>query len=235
MHEITLSGEKLFEIMGFPITNTFILALLISFGIFFIFYLFFRKTSLIPNKIQNLFEWILEGLFNFMDSVTGSRELTKDVFPVSATLFILILFSNLIELIPGVGVFSFLRSPSSDLNFTVALAGASVVYINVLAAKRTGIFNYFKKFVNKNPVLIFVGLLEGVSEISRIFSLAIRLFGNLFAGEILLVVISFLFAYVLPLPFLFLEIMVGFIQAFIFSSLIVIFYTTAVQTAHHGK
>lgn len=221
--------------MGFPVTNTLFLALIISFCIVLFFSLVFRKAGIIPNKVQNFFEWVLESLFNFMDSVTGSREITKDVFPISTTLFVLILLSNLIELIPGVGVFSFLRSPSSDLNFTVSLATVSILYINILAAKKVGLFNFLKKFINKNPILVFVGLLEGVSEISRIFSLAIRLFGNLFAGEILLMVTSFLFSFILPVPFLLLEIMVGFIQAFIFSSLIVIFYTTAIQTAHHAK
>jgi len=98
--------------------------------------------------------------------------------------------------------------------------------------RRLGFFTYIKKYVSKNPIFMFVGVLEGIAELSRIFSLAVRLFGNLFAGEILLIVTSFLFAYIMPLPFLFLEIIVGFIQAFIFSSLIVIFYTTAAEVAH---
>jgi F-type H+-transporting ATPase subunit a len=84
-----------------------------------------------------------------------------------------------------------------------------------------------KKFFNfKNPILFFVGILEGISEITRIFSLAVRLFGNLFAGEILLIIISYLFSFLLPLPFLGLEIFVSFIQALIFSSLVIIFYAT---------
>jgi F-type H+-transporting ATPase subunit a len=89
-----------------------------------------------------------------------------------------------------------------------------------------------KKFVSKNPVMLFAGILEGVGEITRIISLAFRLFGNLFAGEILLIVISALFAYGLPLPFLGLEVLVGLIQAFIFPTLIVIFYTIATQHVH---
>jgi len=233
--EISLSGEKIFEIAGFTVTNTFFLSLILSLGIFFLFSAVFKRIKIVPGKIQNFLEWIFESLLNFTDSITGSRDKTKDIFPVSCTLFVLILSSNLLELIPGVGVFHFLRSPSSDLNFTLSLALTSVFYVNFLAVRKLGALSYLKKFFSKNPIFMFVGFLEGISELSRIFSLAIRLFGNLFAGEILLIVISYLFAYIMPLPFLFLEILVGFIQAFIFSSLIVIFYTTAVEVAHnHG-
>ena len=232
MHEISISGEKLFEILGFTVTNTYFLSSLLGLGIFLLTAIIFKKASLIPDKIQNFLEFIFESLFNFIDSITGSREKTKEIFPLSCTLFVLILSSNFLELIPGVGVFSFLRSPSSDLNFTLALSLFSVSYINFLAMRRLGFFTYIKKYVSKNPIFMFVGVLEGIAELSRIFSLAVRLFGNLFAGEILLIVTSFLFAYIMPLPFLFLEIIVGFIQAFIFSSLIVIFYTTAAEVAH---
>jgi len=230
--EITISGEEIFEVAGFPVTNTFLFGLIVSLIILFLFVISFRKAKIIPGKIQNFCELIFESLFNFFSSITGNREITKEIFPLSATLFILILFCNLLEMLPGVGVFRFLRSPSSDLNFTIPLALISVLYLNFLAFKKFGI-SYSKKFLNfKNPILFFIGILEGVSEISRILSLAIRLFGNLFAGEVLLIVISCLFAYVLPLPFLALELLVAFIQALIFSSLITIFYATAVQHGH---
>lgn len=232
MSEISISGEKIFEIAGFSVTNTFFLSLFLSLVIFLSFSIVFRKTSIIPNKIQNFFEFILESFYNFVDSITSSRELTREIFPLSVTLFILILFSNLIELIPGVGVFPFLRSPSSDLNFTFALSSFSMLYVNFMALRRLGFVSYLKRFLNKNPIMLFVGVLEGLGELTRAFSLAMRLFGNLFAGEILLMVISSLFAYIMPLPFLLLEIIVGFIQAFIFSSLITIFYTASVQTIH---
>ena len=230
--EITISGEEIFEIYGFPVTNTFLFGLIVSLIISFLFVISFMKAKIIPGKIQNFSELIFESLFNFFNSITGSREITKEIFPLSATLFILILFCNLLEMLPGVGVFRFLRSPSSDLNFTIPLAFISVFYLNFLAFKKLGI-SYSSKFLNfKSPIFFFIGILEGVSEISRILSLAIRLFGNLFAGEVLLIVISCLFAYILPLPFLALELLVAFIQAFIFSSLITIFYATAVQHVH---
>lgn len=231
--EITISGEEIFEVFGLRITNTFFLSLILSLSIFFILFIVLGQKKIIPGKIQNFFEWILETLYNFINSVTNSPEKTKEIFPLAATLFTLILSSNLIELIPGVGVIHFLRSPSSDLNFTLALSLTAMFYINFLAIKKLGPFSYLKRFFNfKSPIFFFVGALEGISEITRILSLAMRLFGNLFAGEVLLIVTSFLFAYLLPLPFLGLEILVGLIQAFIFSSLVVIFYFTATQIEH---
>lgn len=231
--EIAISGEEIFKISHFQITNTFILSLVLSLVIFLFFLISLKKAKIIPGRIQHFWELILETLYNFFHSITNDDKKTKEIFPLAATLFILILFSNLLELMPGIGVIRFLRSPSSDLNFTLALALFSIFYINFLTIKNLGIFSYLKKFFNfKNPIFFFVGILEGMGEITRIFSLAIRLFGNLFAGEVLLIVTSFLFVYLLPLPFLGLEILVGLIQAFIFPSLIVIFYTTATQIEH---
>jgi F-type H+-transporting ATPase subunit a len=224
--EISIFPEKIFEVSNFPISSTFLLSLLIGFFLFFIFY-FGLKRRIIPNYFQAFLEWILETLLNYIDGVTGSRKKTLEIFPLASLLFIFIFFANILELLPGLGVFHFLRSPSSDLNFTSALAIISMLYIHFSAMKKLGIFNHLKKFFNfKNPILFFVGILEGISEITRTFSLAVRLFGNLFAGEILLIIVSYIFSFLLPLPFLGLEIFVSFIQALIFSSLVVIFYAT---------
>ena len=224
-------GEKVFEVFGISITNTFLLTLIVSIGVFFFVFLSLRPGKLLPKKLQNFWEFVLESLYNFFNSITGDVEKTRQIFPLACTLFILIWFCNLLELIPGLGIFRFLRSPSSDLNFTFALALISIISVNALAIKNLGTWNYLKKFISKDPIMMFAGVLEGMGELTRIISLTFRLFGNLFAGEILLIVTSFLFAYLLPVPFLGLEVLVGFIQAFIFSTLIVIFYTIANQ---HG-
>jgi F-type H+-transporting ATPase subunit a len=231
--EITISGEELFEIAGLKITNTFLIAPVIAAGLFFVFAIAFSKAKIVPTKIQNFFEFILEALYNFTQSITQDEKIAKEIFPIATTFFVLILASNMIELAPGLGLFHFLRSPSSDLNFTLALALFSVFFINISAIKKLGPLTYLKKYLNfKSPIDFFLGLLEGIGEITKILSLSFRLFGNLFAGETLLIITSFLFAYLLPLPFLGLEILVGFIQAMIFFSLTVIFYSTAVKHEH---
>lgn len=230
--EISIAGEKLFEVFDFPVTNTFLLTLIISFGVSVFTFFVFKNKNMIPKGLQNFWEFLLESLYNFFNSITGDLAKTKKIFPLAATLFILILAGNLIELIPGLGIFHFLRSPSSDLNFTFTLAFISIIWVNVLALKNMGVGRYIGKFFSKNPIMLFAGILEGIGEFTRIISLAFRLFGNLFAGEVLLIVTSFLFAYVMPVPFLGLEILVGFIQALIFPTLIVIFYTISTQHSH---
>jgi F-type H+-transporting ATPase subunit a len=111
----------------------------------------------------------------------------------------------------------------------LALAIFSVVYINVMAVKHLGLLSYGKKFFNfQSPIAFFIGLLEAFSEITRTISLAVRLFGNLFAGEVLLLVMLTLFPIILPLPFLALEMIIGILQAFIFAMLVVVFYSMAI-------
>ena len=230
MHALGLTGEHLF----FGITNTYFIAILCATLIFIAFFFGLKNKSLIPSRAQNFFEWIIESIFNFVDNITGNRERTKEIFPICATIFIYVLCSNLIELIPGVGVFPFLRSPSSDLMFTFSIAIFSMIYIHGKAISKIGISTYLKKYFSKNPLYSFIGALEGIGELARVFSLGLRLFGNLFAGEILLMVVSSLIAFIVPLPFLALEVIVGLIQALIFSSLIAIFYVVTVQVEEHG-
>lgn len=234
LDHISLSGETLFEIGGFSVTNTFLLSVVLAPFLFVALYAGLRSRSLIPDRVQNFFEWVLETFLDFVESITGDRKVTMEIFPVAATLFLFILVSNFVELVPALGVFSFLRSPSSDLNFTLALAIFSVVYINAMAVKHLGLLSYAKKFLDfRSPIAFFVGLLEAFSEITRTISLAVRLFGNLFAGEVLLLVMLALFPVLLPLPFLALEIIIGILQAFIFAMLVVVFYSMAVVSAEH--
>lgn len=225
IHTPPLFGEKLFSFLGIDFTNTFILAILCALLLIVFFLIGFKKKEVIPGKTQNFFEFILESLFGLFDSMSGDRKKTEEIFPLVATLFIFILISNLLEILPGVGVFPFLRSPSSDLHFTLAIAIFSMGFIHFLTIKKLGGIKYLKKFiVLNNPIMFFVGMLEAMGEFTKTLSLGIRLFGNLFAGEILLIVISSMISFIVPLPFLGLEIFVGFIQALIFSSLITVFY-----------
>ena len=225
IHTPPLFGEKLFSFLGIDFTNTFILAILCALLLIVFFLIGFKKKEIIPGKTQNFFEFILESLFGLFDSMSGDRKKTEEIFPLVATLFIFILISNLLEILPGVGVFPFLRSPSSDLHFTLAIAIFSMGFIHFLTIKKLGGIKYLKKFiVLNNPILFFVGMLEAMGEFTKTLSLGIRLFGNLFAGEILLIVITSMISFIVPLPFLGLEIFVGFIQALIFSSLITVFY-----------
>ena len=242
---ISIHAENIFQIGGFHVTNALLLSVLV-FAVFAVFAIILRrKLSLIPNTLQNVAEIILEGALGIMDSVLLDRRKSEKYLPLVLTIFLFVLFSNWFGLLPGVGSIvvshtggesvPLFRSPASDLNFTLALALISVTLINVFAAAALGARLRFKVFFNfESPIKFFVGLLELISEFARIISFSFRLFGNVFAGEVLLTIIAFLLPYAGPLPFVFLEVFVGFIQAFIFGMLTLIF-TAIATTDEHGE
>ena len=127
-----------------------------------------------------------------------------------------------------------MRNATSDLNVTLALALISLIATHALAIRATGIKDYLMRFFSFNPILLFVGLLEIVSEFTKIISLSFRLFGNIFAGAVVLTLISGFFAFIAPLPFLLLEIIVGLIQALIFAMLTMVFMAV-LSTPHGGE
>jgi len=127
---------------------------------------------------------------------------------------------------------AFFRGANADINMTIALGLISVASVQFFGLKFAGT-NYLKKFFNfSSPIMFVVGLLEIISEFSKILSFGFRLFGNIFAGEVLISVISYLIPVVLPMPFIGLEIFVGFIQALVFSMLTLVFINMATE-AHH--
>jgi F-type H+-transporting ATPase subunit a len=202
-----------------------------------------RRLNMIPGMMQNVFEMLVEGALGIMDSVLGDRRQSEKYFPLAFTVFLFILFSNWLGLLPGVGSFvltegkesiPLLRSPASDLNFTLALALIAITFVNVASSQALGLKARLSTFFNfKGPIDFFVGILEIVSEFAKIISLSFRLFGNVFAGEVLLAIMAYLTPYLVPLPFMFLEIFVGFIQAFIFGMLTTVFVGMAL--AGHGS
>ncbi|MBI2610092.1 F0F1 ATP synthase subunit A [Candidatus Giovannonibacteria bacterium] len=242
MAEISIKAEKLFEIWGFPVTNALVLAVISALIILALAFLLKRQLRMIPGKFQGFFEFILDELLSLMDSVLPSRQISEKYLPIIATIFIFIMLSNWLGLLPGVGAINFLsvhpapllRSPASDLNFTIALGIISILSVNLLGIGAIGLTKHFSKFFTvKSPINSFVGILEFISEFVKIISFSFRLFGNVFAGEVLLTIVGFLVPYFLPLPFLALELFVGFIQAFIFSMLTLVFIAMAVQEPAH--
>ena len=130
-------------------------------------------------------------------------------------------------------IIPFFRSANTDLNTTLALAGISVIATQIFGIAAIGFIKYSKKYINFSSFSnFFVGILELVSEIAKIISFAFRLFGNIFAGEVLLVVVTYLIPYIIPIPFYGLEIFVGFIQALVFAMLSLVFMTMATIDTH---
>jgi len=250
MH-VSITPEIITNLLGIPVSNTLIASLMATAILAVIAYFSTKEMKETPKGIQNIFETIIEALFKMADGVTGDRKQTYQFFPIVATIFIFIITSNWLGLLPGFGSLGFyevakegmlenghavfiplLRSTNSDLNTTLALAIVSVLAIQIFGIMALGVFKYGKKFINfSSPIKFFVGILELISEVAKMISFSFRLFGNVFAGEVLLVVIMTLAPFIAPLPFFGLELFVGFVQALVFSMLTLVFLKVAV-TAH---
>lgn len=250
--EISLSPESLFHIGSFLITNTLVMTFALSAFIIICAFVLRSKLQIIPRGFQNIFEWVVEAFLDLIDGVTQNKEQSKKFFPIVMTIFLFVILSNWIELIPGLGTVGvneinkhgekilvpFIRSASADLNVTLAIALISVFTIQFMGIAAIGVSKYAGKFFVSplhKPYFIgtFVGVLELISECAKIVSFSFRLFGNIFAGEVLLIVMLNLVPYFVPLPFLFLELFVGFIQALVFAMLTLVFLKMAVTEAAH--
>jgi len=249
--EISIAAEKLFSIGNLPITNALLIAVIVAGLLIFFITKMMKKLQAVPKGFQNIVEIIFEALLNLVESVTLDKKQARDFFPLIATIFLFVLIVNWAGLLPGLGtvgilhgeegrqtIIPFLRSTSADLNFTLALSLMTVFIIQFTGIAALGIVKYGKKFFISpfhKPYLIgtLVGILEIVSEIGKIISFTFRLFGNVFAGEVLLTVMLHLVPYFLPLPFMFLEVFVGFIQAIVFSMLTLVFLKMATLEPEH--
>jgi len=250
MHIPTLQPEILFYIASFPITNTMINAWL-AIVIFLVLGFFIRKNArLKPGKLQNAAEFFLELLLGYFDQVTGDRKRTIRFLPLVGSIFFFILLSNWLGLMPGTGSITvghnfLFRPANTDLNLTVAMALIAVISSHIYGLITVGVFTHLNKFIQigtlvkslkKGPVAIFtaiielgVGFLEIISEMAKVLSLSLRLFGNIFAGEVLITVISSLVGILVPTPFMMLELLVGIIQAGVFAMLTLVYLTIATE------
>ncbi len=226
-HGIVLEPEILGHFYNLPITNTLLVSWIVMVILIILAFLAGRKAQLVPGGLQNLFELILDFGYTTVLDLAGSKK-AKVFFPIVMTFFLYILFSNLLGLFPGFATITYhkeplFRSMNSDLNMTLALALTSAVLTHGFAIYYLGIVDYLKKWFTLNPIFLFVGLLELVGEVTKVVSLSFRLFGNIFAGEVVLATVAKIFAFIVPLPFYFLEIIVGFVQAAVFMMLTLVF------------
>lgn len=238
---VSFAAEPVVNIGFFSVTNTFIHTLLVD-GIIIAACLYLRnKITIIPGKIQNITEFVIDSFYKLSESIAQERG--KKIFPYFMTFFLFILIANWTALLPGFNVFGIkehesliplLRGATSDVNVTFGLAIVSIVATHILSIRILGIHEYLSRFFSLNPVYLFIGVLEIISEFTKVISLGFRLFGNIFAGEIVLGTVSGLFAFIVPLPFLTLEIIVGLVQALVFSILTLTFMTI-LSAPHHEE
>lgn len=226
----------------------------------------YYSKNIAPKGLVNFFETIIELILSFINQVTGDKNKSYRLLPVVGSFFLFILIANWLGLLPGTGSLyiwgmhhgslhqlPLLRPSNTDLNMTIAMSVLAVSMSHILGIAAIGFFKYTNRFIKLkdlwegiksfNPVKLFtaiveffVGIIEVFSEIAKMVSLSLRLYGNIFAGEVLLTVLAGLVAYVVPLPFMALELLVGLIQAVVFSMLTLVYMNMATTDSHgHGE
>jgi F-type H+-transporting ATPase subunit a len=252
-HEgVSLKPQMLVQFGGFGITNSMLVTWIIAACIIILAQTAMRNPKPIPGFRQNFWEWLVEGLYNFLENIIG-RDLVQKGFWFYATIFIFILFVNWLGLIPGIGTIGWghydasrhfqvdrplLRGGNADLNMTTAMSAVFFVMWFIWAIQANGVGGFLKELFGPKGettgvikilmVVIFfaVGWLEVISIIFRPVALSFRLFGNIYAGESILEAMSTMTPWlspILPIPFYFLEVLVGFVQALVFMLLTAVF------------
>jgi F-type H+-transporting ATPase subunit a len=230
---VVLKAEQIGSVLGLPITNSLLMTWLVMVILIGFAYFYGRSLKLVPGKFQAGVEWIYTVCYDYVAETFESDVLAQRFFPLIASIFLFILVGNLLEFFPGVGsigLFSgstftpLLRAPAADLNFTLALAFISFFTIEITALATLGALKYSRRFVNfSSPVGFAVGLIELISNLGRLISFSFRLFGNIFAGEVMILVASFFLPYLLPVPLEAFEMFIGIVQAAVFAMLTLFF------------
>lgn len=261
--EIPLKPAVLVKIGPFSITNSMLVTWIVALGVIAFARMAMKNVRRVPSGAQNFWEWLVESLYGFLESIIGP-DLVKRTFWFFATIFIFILFTNWFGLIPGVGTIGWghtnpingafhvdrplLRGGNADLNMTTAMSLIFFVMWFVWALQANGVGGFLKHiFAPKGEmsgilkvfmVVIFfaVGWLEVISILFRPVSLSFRLFGNIYAGEVMLESMANIvpaLSWLLPIPFYFMEILVGLVQALVFMLLTAVF--TMLIASHEGE
>lgn len=242
---VALAPETLFHWGSIPITNSLLMSWVVVALLLIIGFFVGRRPSLVPGKVQVAFETLFTIALDYIEETLEDKKLARKFFPLLVTIFLFILTANLIEFTPGIGSLGFFsgeggreftplfRSVNTDFNTTLALAIIVFIVIEITGIAILGFLKYFKKFVNVSSALGFlVGIMELFSEIARLISFSFRLFGNIFAGEVLIMVAMAFLPAILPVPLMLFEVFVGFIQAAIFALLTLFFIKIAITEAH---
>lgn len=233
---VSLAAEEIFSVGGVSITNAIILGIL---GYILLISLFLRVAYVVKKGkkggfLVRLVLWAYEGLHKTVEDVIGDKKVARNLAPLPITLFFFIITQYYLGILPFVGPVTLHDTPlfrgfAADLNTTFGLAIITLVSMQIYAVKAHGFIGNVKRFIRnpiKDPAGAFEGILEIIADFSRTVALSLRLFGNVFAGEVLLIMVAFLTSYfsvaALP-PFYIFELFIGGIQAYIFFMLTTVF------------
>lgn len=242
--EVSLPAEKLFSLFGLPITNAWLTGIFVTGLLIWLFFFVVNKVrNQQKNRMASLIQMIFEWLYATVEQVMGNKKAARQLAPLVITMFFFILINYWVGVLPIVGPIKYhgvpvFRSLIADMNTTFALAIITIVAGQIYAIRFHGfggnLGRYFRNPI-KDPAGAFEGILELIAEFSRLMGLSLRLFGNVFAGEVLLMMIAFLTAVAAPIalpPFYLFELFIGGIQAYIFFMLTTVFISLGL--ASHG-
>lgn len=245
-----IQPEFVFSIGNFNIANStlmivFITLLFLCLGIFVV-----RKFTLIPGKFQSGFEMIYESIVGLVQQVTGNRHHAEKIFPVIAAILVYFALANIIAIVPGLtditynGVAIF-RTPTSDFNTALGVSLAAVIALNIVSFSEYGFLGYLNNYFNIKGIVqgfkkgmmdgfvgiieFAVGLLDIIGEVAKVISLSFRLFGNVYAGQVLAIIIMGAVAYILPAVWTVMSGFTGLLQGMVFAALVAVYYTLTLR------
>ncbi len=250
-----IQPDIIFNIFNYPVSNTTLLILLIMIVLVLVFA--FRKYKIIPSKFQALFELFYEVVFSLVHQVTGNKKVAERVFVITATIFLYLMLTNLVGIyVPGLTSITYdgisvFRTPTSDFNTTFGLAVGMILLTHLVSIKDFGFFGHVGKFLQFKEVYVgfrkspaeggmamvgfFVGILDVVGEFAKIIALSLRLFGNMYAGEVLATVIFGGLAFALPALWSGMSTLSGIVQAVVFGLLFTAYYSASVKHPEESK
>lgn len=236
MH-VSVAPEALFNLGPITVTNSMLTGAITTVILIVALLVAVSKLRISRKPLggfAGIFEATCEAVVSQAEQVYGSRELALQYFPLLATLFLFILTNNWLELLPGFNTFTYhgqpiFRAVTADLNTTIDLAIVSVVLTQVYAVQKLGAVGNIKRYFVGGIGMNVIGVLEIFLELTRVISFSFRLFGNIFAGDVLLIIIASLVPIIGPSPFWGFELFVGFIQAFVFTMLTMVFIAMAIS------
>jgi F-type H+-transporting ATPase subunit a len=247
---LSIQPDIVFSIGGFGIANSTLMIFIIMLGFFFLGRYMIRTFSLIPGKFQVMMELLYTGVMDLVIQITNNENHARKIFPVIGTILVYFALANVIAIIPGLTDITYngvavLRTPTSDFNTAFGVSLATVLILNMVSIREWGILGYLGKFFNFKGIYLgfkkglldgfigmvefFVGVLDIIGELAKIISLTFRLFGNIYAGQVLAIIIMGALAYGLPTVWSVMSNFTGLLQGFVFATLVAVYYTFALK------
>lgn len=247
-----LDPDILFTIGPFAIASSTLLIFIVALLIVFVGIISIRRFKLSPSGFQIAIESTYESIVGLIDQITNDRTRSRKIFPIVGAMLVYLLIANLIGLIPGLESITLngtplFNTPTADFNTTFGLALGAIIVINIVSIIEWGPFGFAGRFIPLHKIYqgfkkgigagfmsiidLLLGLLDIIGELAKVISLSLRLFGNMYAGQVLAIILLGAFAYIVPSIWLAMNLFVGILQAMVFAALVAAYYMLAVNPA----